>query len=181
MNQKQDSVDYDIKRVSNLRNQTFEEAYQVHDVGQMIFCDRLEQFNLQAFEHGDDKRDEDVYSGTGIDLGVQHQGQTIGWVEIKTKTSESWLGRLNKEDWQEYRGFATYVDEEVFVYFALVEDVDDARVSERYFVRVPPMGEEDIAVDLPFESKGHKIVEIADAHRLQWPDVVYSFLDELHD
>jgi len=174
-------TDHDLQRISELRNQSFENAYAVHDVGTALVRDRLAEFNLQVFNHGDDKRDEDTYAGTGVDLGIEHSGETVGWIEVKTKQSADWLGRLNKEDWIEYRGFATYQDEDVFVFFALVEDVDSAKVSRQYFVRVPSMDEEDIAVTLPFESKGHELVEINDEYSVRWPTVVGSAMNQLHE
>jgi len=173
------------RRISNLRTQSFEDAYSVHDVGETLVCDRLLDFNLQAFKHGDDKRDEDaVYSGTGVDLGVEMaDAQTrayrdpslnsgpVGWIEVKTKKDLEWMGRLNKSHWEEYRGFATYREEPVFVFFCHVKDVEYSDVGERYFVRVPPSNESDTATTLPFTSKGHEIVEV-ESERLDWSSVL---------
>lgn len=173
--------DAEARKISRLRDQSFEDAYKVHDVGSALVRDRLQEYNLQAFQHGDDRRDEDdVYSGTGVDLGVQHSGDVCGWIEVKTKQSEDWMGRYNYVDHEEYRGFATYRDEPVFVYFCHVKDLESAAVGDRYFVRVPPTTEDDIATKLPFTSKGKEVIEIPDAYRLSWPDVVGCFLDHLN-
>lgn len=183
--------DKTIGRINRLRDQSFEDAYRVHDVGTAYIRDRIAEYDLTVFEHGDDKRDENVYSGTGIDLGVVEADsdiddgtvgtptEVLSWIEVKTKRSEEWLGRCNHEDWTEYRGFATYVEEDVYVFFAHVTDVESAMIDTWYFVRVPPLDEDDIAVKLPFKSKGHEIVEANDAHAVGWPTVVGSCIDEL--
>jgi len=173
--------DNELHRIGELRNQSFQDAYEVHDVGEALLTDRLNEFGLTVFKHGDDKRDKDVHRGTGVDFGVEHDGETIGWVEVKCKkTSKEWLGRCNLSHLQEYRGFATYQNEPVFIFFCFVEDVDTAEVSEQYFVRVPPMDEDAHSEVLPFESKGHKLIEFPDEYNRGWPHVVGAFFDEVH-
>ena len=161
--------------IARLRDNSFSANYDKHDVGTAMVRDKLGEHGLTVFEHGDDRRDEDVYSGTGVDQGVQYDGDVCGYIETKTKTSADWMGRCNLRDWCEYRGFATYENAPVYVYFALVEDVDSAHITEQFFVRVPSMGEGDIAEELPFQSKGHSLVEISDEHAVGWPRVLSAF------
>jgi hypothetical protein len=168
-----------ISKIARLRDNTFEENYNKHDVGTAMVRDRLSEHGLLVFEHGDDRRDEDVYSGTGVDQGVQYDGQTCGYVEVKTKTSAEWLGRCNHHDWQEYVGFAQYVDVPVYVYFALVEDVESAHVSEEFFVEVLPSSDESNFESLPFSSKGHRLVEASEDSYVRWPTVLSAFFDQL--
>lgn len=179
----------DLQRIGELRNQSFSEAYDSHDVGTAQIRDRIGEHGLVVFNHGDDLRDEDdTYSGTGIDLGVQNREQqfrqqsepeTCGWVEVKTKSSQEWMGRINASDYQEYRGFATYVGEPVWLYFAHVTDVETATIEDSWFVKIPPMGEDDVAERLPFKSKGHHLVEIDESHSVGWPTVLESFFSTL--
>jgi len=178
MTQKQHHTE-SLSRISELRDQSFGEAYAKHDVGTALVRDRCAEFRLTVFSHGDDRRDQDVYSGTGVDLGIEKGDTTCGWIEVKCKSSREWLGRLNKHDWEEYRGFATLQDCPVYVSFFLVEDVDTAAVSKSHHVRVPPSTEDDIATDLPFTSKGHELVEIADDHFVGWPTVIASVYEEV--
>lgn len=124
-----------------------ETNYTKHDIGQAYVKSVLEQHGLQADEWGIDMRDDD---GDGLvfddkmDLMVYDMSQTRldgergvmqAIVEVKVKTSEYWMMKLNHRHWLHYIDIAAEQDVPVFVVFLLVDDENEA-VEETAWVRV---------------------------------------------
>lgn len=165
--------------IARLRDNSFSSNYDKHDVGTAMVRDKLGEHGLTVFEHGDDRRDEDVYSGTGVDQGVQYNGDVCGYIETKTKKSIEWMGRCNYHDFDEYVGFARYVDVPVFIYFAHVTDVDRAEIGASFFVQVDPENERVMYDPVPWPSKGKVPIEFDSKYAVQWPSVLSAFFGAL--
>ena len=187
-----DNSDQEWARISRLRNKSIEENYSIHDIGTTLLNDRLHPLGYRLLEHGQNFGDhDDIYCGYGVDFEVRGQPfshgersdtnsrrlcgseQTCGYVELKTKRSAEWMGRMNEKDWREYRGFAAYVDQPTVVAFALVDE-DENTVAEWGFHRVDPWG--NTVETLPFESKGHALVEIDDDDLETFPYLTANLL-----
>jgi len=173
-------TDYDERekgRIARLRDNSLQSNYQPHDIASGVLIQRCEELGYTVEEHGDDKRDsEEVYSGTGVDYRVlsPDDGRTCGYFEVKSKRSEEWIGRLNRTHMEEYAGFAAYVEQPVVLAFALVDESEQC-VEKWAFTHIPVWGTGDIYEELPFESKGHAVVEIKNEYLRSWPFVMSRF------
>jgi|AKVG01.1.fsa_nt_gi hypothetical protein len=122
--------------VEKVRDRSFLEAYEVHDVGQELLERRLEAHGFDVEQHGDDKRHaDDVYYGEGPDLKVLDDGETVAYVEVKTKEAVEWFGRLNLRHFREYVNFANEVSVPVFIWFSLVDE-ETSTVHREGFIEV---------------------------------------------
>jgi hypothetical protein len=121
-----------------VRDQTLAEAYEPHDIAQSVVESKLQAHGFDIHQHGtDDRHADEVYFGEGPDLRVEHDGSTVCYVEIKSKTDEAWFGRCNERHFREYVHFAADVDVPVFIWFALV-DKDNERIQRRAWFEVEP-------------------------------------------
>jgi len=149
-----------VEGVQAVRDRPLEDAYEVHDVGYAFLVGRLTRHGLAVVDHGDDARHADeVFYGDGPDLGVYDvdnggdggDGGEIasseegvpddvpenrspdGYVEIKCKESEEWFGRLNRRHFTEYVNFHHEADAPVFIWFALVDAVNQTLERDAFF------------------------------------------------
>lgn len=130
-------------QVQEVRDRSLEAAYEPHDLGQRVLEARLHAHGFTVEQHGTDARHiDEVILGDGPDLLVRDDGETVAFVEVKTKTDPDWFGRLNLRHYREYVNFANEVEAPVFVWFALVDEDADAVVRDA-FVEVADDGQID--------------------------------------
>jgi hypothetical protein len=134
-----------VEQVQSVRDRSFKDAYEIHDIGYEIIVARLEAHGFHVEDHGDDARDVDeIYLGDGPDLAIyeSESGSLVAYIEVKCKQDEEWFGRCNLRHYREYVNFSNEVNVPVFVWFALLDE--DTNVIHRdAFHEVTDMGQLD--------------------------------------
>lgn len=113
--------------------------YTLHDYGEAYFSGRMDQLGYSVEKWGIDQRDDDsdqlIYDDK-MDLRIWDTDGYIdlrGITDIKTKSSERWLGIFNERHLVKYTKWADIYDCPVFVFFTLV-DRDNERVGHQNIV-----------------------------------------------
>lgn len=117
--------------------------YSLHDIAEAYFRGRMDEQGLFTEQWGIDKRDADdtlIYDDK-MDLRVwnsEAQISCVGIGDIKSKSSEQWLGIFNERHLVKYTKWADLYDVPVFVFFTLVNKDEDEVGSESFFVPIEP-------------------------------------------
>lgn len=110
--------------------------YEKHDIGEAYFLGRAEERGFDVEEWGIDRRHDSGEDGLvfddKLDLKLHKSDELQAIVDIKTKSSESWMGCFNARHLVKYARQADEHDVPVFVWMTIV-DVDAERVGESQF------------------------------------------------
>lgn len=116
-----------------------EANYELHDVGHREVVERLNDRGLDVHEWGIDMRHDDGEDGIIFDDKMDFKivdpdhDEVIALVDVKTKSSPSYMGRFNERHYDHYRGYAEAYDVPVFVVMFQVDNATDAVVDEFVF------------------------------------------------
>jgi hypothetical protein len=121
---------------------SLEANYEKHDIGEAYFRSRASVNDLDVVEHGIDERHDDgdeVIYDDKMDFEIRQDGETVGYVDVKTKSNPKYFGRFNKRHFEKYQSHVDSVEVPCYVVLMLVE-TDDQQVADAYAVRVPKTG-----------------------------------------
>lgn len=107
---------------------TFQSAYALHDVGEAHVRQHCEDLGLTVSDWGLNARDDDgegVLFDDRMDLKLYYSGELCGLNEIKTKSSESWFGVINRRHFGHYLVHAHEHDVPAWITMCLVEQDDE--------------------------------------------------------
>ena len=123
---------------------SLQEGYKLHDIGEAYFRGRMDEMGLHTEQWGIDMRDDDsgelIYDDK-MDLRIWNDEGHIdcrGICDIKTKSSERWLGIFNERHLVKYTKWADLYDVPVFVFFTLVDKDANEVGSESFVVPITP-------------------------------------------
>ena len=123
-----------VEEVQAVRDRPLKEAYQPHDVAEEILTQRLERHGFDVIQHGDEARHADeILYGEGPDKEITYNGETVAYIEVKSKEKAEWFGRCNLRHFKEYVNFSNEVDVPVFIWFGLVDAEDNICKRSGFF------------------------------------------------
>ena len=122
--------------VSNLmrdEDNDLQSNYILHDYAEAYFTGRIDQLGYHIEQWGIDQRqnDQTLTYDDKMDLRIWGEDGNIdlrGVCDIKSKSSERWLGLFNERHLVKYTNWADMYDVPVFVFFTLV-DMDEDEVG----------------------------------------------------
>jgi hypothetical protein len=93
--------------------------YEKHDVGEAELIDRLDGLDCAVHNWGIDMREDGGEDGViyddKMDFKVTYEGELVAIIDVKTKSSNKWMGTFNKRHYTHYYGHAAEYDVPVFV------------------------------------------------------------------
>jgi hypothetical protein len=112
--------------------------YSIHDVAEAYFRGRMDEMGLHTEQWGIDMRhdDENLIYDNKMDVRIWNTDGLIdlrGICDIKSKSSEDWLGIFNERHLVKYTRWADIFDVPCFVFFTIVNK-DENEVGEQSFV-----------------------------------------------
>jgi len=126
--------DKTVEEVQAVRDRSLAEAYQPHDVAEEILTQRLERHGFDVIQHGDEARHADqILFGEGPDKEITYNGETVAFIEVKSKEQAEWFGRCNLRHFKEYVNFSNEVDVPVMIWFGLVDAEDNICKRSGFF------------------------------------------------
>lgn len=113
--------------------------YEKHDVGHAELVQRLGDLGCDVVEWGIDRRDDDGEDGIiyddKMDFKVLYGGELVALVDVKTKSSPSYMGQFNKRHYVHYHSHAVEFDVPTFVVMFQV-DYQDEEVHDEFVFEV---------------------------------------------
>lgn len=126
----------DGQAVRGVRDRSLVAAYEPHDLAQDHLEAKLQSHGFTVEQHGtDDRHADEIKLGHGPDILVKRDGVGVCYIEIKSKTDPTWIGRCNYRHYREYSSFAAEVNLPVFIWFALVDE-DQETVDRTAFIEI---------------------------------------------
>lgn len=164
---------------------SFKANYSKHDVLETYLRGRLEWYGFTVEAYGIDKRHtEDAITDDKPDLRVKRNSETVGYIEVKSKSSEEWMGKLNLRHFKKYLYGDDTEDDPfvgaqsasvpVYLFFGVV-DVDASTLSSELIL--PVLTESQMGN--PFTVHGNKVVQLNLDDDLQWDAMVERLLSEV--
>jgi len=143
--------------------------YSKHDIGEAYFRGRAEEMGLDLEQWGIDKRHDDdgLIFDNKMDLKLYDEDDELaGICDVKTKSSENWLGVFNARHLTHYAEHAEEHDVPVFVYMTMV----DAEAEE--------VGETDFLFEVPTDWPWERYADHFDRDSAHRENVVADIRDD---
>lgn len=114
--------------------------YEKHDPAERRVKELLKPWGLTAKNWGIDEReiDDHLVFDDKMDLKIYREDTLVGIVEVKRKTSDRWMFKINKRHWDHYTDINDEYDIPVYIVFVGPSfdmywvDVDDATVLREF-------------------------------------------------
>lgn len=103
--------------------------YEKHDIGEAEFLRRMDALGMEVDDWGIDMRGDDGSDGIiyddKMDFRVYDDGELVALVDVKTKSSEKYMGMFNERHYVKYHEHATSLDVPTFVVMFKVDYSDE--------------------------------------------------------
>lgn len=98
---------------------SLKDNYQLHDVAEEEVVNRLVGHGYDVVQRGIDMRDDDgseglIYSDE-MDFEIRWNGEPIALLDVKSKSSQKWMGWFNERHYESYYEWSEELDVPVFV------------------------------------------------------------------
>lgn len=162
--------------------------YEKHDIGQAELLRRLDESAIDAEveEWGIDLRDDDgdrIIYDDKMDFRLVDDGDVVAHIDVKTKSSPSYMGRFNARHYDHYYHHATEKDVPTFVVMFQV-DYETETIDDEFVFRLGD-AERDVRIERSSKSTavddfpdGNEAVLVPHEHRQPWHTLVWQVLLE---
>jgi len=175
MSEKEDCCDVDETTVLKGRDSStllrdgedsFEEKYERHDVGEAYVHGVLQEAGLDVRAWGLDARGKDgeLVEDSRMDMKVYDGDRLVALIDVKTKGRPHWMGAMNKRHYDDYIVHRHAYGVPTFVVFTLLND-DDSLVDD---VQVVPVEECTFEEDGYFPDGNRRVTAVETTEGYGW-------------